>query len=155
MSSGRDLAACVERDMVFQPYMIAVMVLMGRPVDGVVSNPEELFGDYHPYADSGTQVGFLDFGREGIMDLVSGIGQPAHVAAWAQKWLVHRRARPEEYGGLVEAATNDDIDAEHPVPIGKFEEYEVFDRLEEENGSRVLTQAYPEGAPLHPAYPVR
>ena len=153
MSTGRDLAACVERDMVFQPYMIAVMVLMGRPVDGVVSNPEELFGDYHPYADSDTQVGFLDFGREGIMDLVSGIGQPAHVAAWAQKWLVHRRARPEEYGGIVEAAANDDIDAEHPVPIEKFEEYEVFDRLQEENGSRVLTQAYPEGAPLHPAYP--
>ncbi|MFC6905425.1 vanadium-dependent haloperoxidase [Halalkalicoccus tibetensis] len=153
MSSGRDLAACVERDMVFQPYMIAVMVLMGRPVDGVVSDPEELFGDYHPYADSDTQVGFLDFGREGIMDLVSGIGQPAHVASWVQKWLVHRRARPEEYGGLVEATVNDDIDADHPVPVEKFEEYEVFDRIYEENGSHVLTQAYPEGAPLHPAYP--
>lgn len=153
MSKGRDLAACVERDMVFQPYMIAVMVLMGRPVDGVVSDPEELFGDYHPYADSDTQVGFLDFGREGIMDLVSGIGQPAHVASWVQKWLVHRRARPEEYGGLVEATINDDIDADHPVPIEKFEEYEAFDRIYEENGSHVLTQAYPEGAPLHPAYP--
>jgi hypothetical protein len=153
MSTGRDLAACVERDMVFQPYMIAVMVLMGRPVDGVVSNPEELFGDYHPYTDSDTQVGFLDFGREGIMDLVSGIGQPAHVTAWAQKWLVHRRARPEEYGGLVEAAANDEIDADHDIPLDKFEEYEVFDRLQEENGSCVLTQAYPEGAPLHPAYP--
>lgn len=153
MSTGRDIAACVERDMVFQPYMIAVMVLMGRPVDGVVANPEELFGDYHPYADSDTQVGFLDFGREGIMDLVSSIGQPAHVASWVQKWLVHRRGRPEEYGGLVEAAANDDIDSTHEIAIEKFEEYEVFDRLQEENGSRVLTQAYPEGAPLHPAYP--
>lgn len=153
MSTGRDLAACVERDMVFQPYMIAVMVLMGRPVDGVVANPEELFGDYHPYTDSDTQVGFLDFGREGVMDLVSGIGQPAHVASWVQKWLVHRRARPEEYGGLVEATVNDDIDADHPIPIEKFEEYEVFDRIYEENGSHVLTQAYPEGAPLHPAFP--
>ncbi|MCH7662233.1 MAG: phosphoesterase, partial [Euryarchaeota archaeon] len=153
MSTGRDIAACVERDMVFQPYMLAVMVLMGRPVDGVIANPEELFGDYHPYADSDTQVGFLDFGREGIMDLISGIGQPAHIASWAQKWLVHRRARPEEYGGLVEAAANDDIDAAHEIPIEKFEQYEVFDRIQAENGSRVLTQAYPEGAPLHPAYP--
>ncbi|MCH7662081.1 MAG: hypothetical protein IH933_16400, partial [Euryarchaeota archaeon] len=66
---------------------------------------------------------------------------------------VHRRARPEEYGGLVEAAANDDIDSPHEIPIEKFEEYEVFDRIQEENGSHVLTQAYPEGAPLHPAYP--
>ncbi|MEM4781542.1 MAG: vanadium-dependent haloperoxidase, partial [Halalkalicoccus sp.] len=153
MSTGRDLAACVERDMVFQPYMIAVMVLMGRPVDGVVSEPEKIYGDYHPYADSDTQVGFLNFGREGVMDLVSGIGQPAHVAAWAQKWLVHRRARPEAFGGLIEATANPDIDADHPVPVEAFEEYEVFDRLQEENGSRVLTQAYPEGCPLHPSYP--
>jgi hypothetical protein len=153
MSTGRDLAACVERDMVFQPYMIAVMVLMGRPVDGVVQNPEELFDDSYPYAKNETQVGFLDFGREGVMDLLSGIGQPAHVAAWTQKWLVHRRARPEEYGGLVEACANDDIDGDHPVPIEKFEQYEAFDRVKEENGSHVLTQAYPEGAPLHPAYP--
>jgi hypothetical protein len=153
MSTGRDMAACVERDMVFQPYMIAVMVLMGRPVDGVVQNPEELFDDNYPYAKNETQVGFLDFGREGVMDLVSGIGQPAHVAAWVQKWLVHRRARPEEYGGLVEAAANDDIDSTHEIPLEKFEQYEVFDRLKEECGSRVLSQAYPEGCPLHPAYP--
>lgn len=29
----------------------------------------------------------------------------------------------------------------------------MFDRALEENGSRLLTQAYPEGAPLHAAYP--
>lgn len=153
MSTGRDLAACVERDMLYQPYLIAVMVLMGRPVDGVVEDPREVYGAYHPYTDSDTRVGFLDFGRAGLLDVVSGIGRLALVAAWFQKWLLHRRARPEKYGGLIEATLNKGIDAEHPIPVETLEEYEAFDRALEENGSRLLTQAYPEGAPLHPAYP--
>jgi hypothetical protein len=70
-------------------------------------------------------------------------------AVWYQKWFVHRRLRPEAFGGLVHhvrtGAAAYPLDAEildSPVLDAVFQKY----------GSYLLPQAYPEGAPLHPAY---
>jgi hypothetical protein len=37
-----------------------------------------------------------------MLDFVTRAARPALEAAWFQKWLVHRRLRPEEYGGRIQ-----------------------------------------------------
>ena len=66
-------------------------------------------------------------------------------AVWYQKWFVHRRLRPEAFGGLVHnvltGAAAYPIDAEildSTVMAAVFSQY----------GSYLLPQAYPEGSPL-------
>jgi len=45
--------------------------------------------------------GFVDFVRSGYQSLLGGILQMHAHAAWYHKWRVHRRLRPEEFGGRV------------------------------------------------------
>ncbi len=51
------------------------------------------------HADSLTQVGFGTFGGPHILSLVTEVATRALKAVWYQKWFVHRRLRPEAYGG--------------------------------------------------------
>ncbi|MDF9409705.1 hypothetical protein L7E55_15340 [Pelotomaculum isophthalicicum JI] len=71
-------------------------------------------------------------------------------AAWFQKWLVHRRLRPEEFGGRVQnLLTGAACYPVNPELLNSQAVAEVFDKY----GSYLLPQAYPEGCPAHPAYP--
>src|SRR6185503_16835219 len=54
-----------------------------------------------PPASSTTQSGFAEFGGPHVLSLVTEVATRALKAAWCQKWLVHRRLRPEEFGGRV------------------------------------------------------
>jgi hypothetical protein len=54
-----------------------------------------------PYERSATQEGFATFGGPHILTLVTEVATRALKAVWFQKWLVHRRLRPEAMGGLV------------------------------------------------------
>jgi hypothetical protein len=66
-------------------------------------------------------------------------------AAWFQKWNVHRRLRPEEYGGLAQ---------NNPGLLhGQFTSSPVLAKVRDTYGNSLLPMAYPEGAPTHPAYP--
>jgi hypothetical protein len=71
-------------------------------------------------------------------------------AAWYQKWLVHRRLRPEEFGGRVHQqktnATSYPIAAEL---LNSAALSHVFARY----GTYLLPVAHPEGCPIHPTYP--
>jgi hypothetical protein len=71
-------------------------------------------------------------------------------ACWYQKWLVHRRLRPEELGGRVEnqrlGRASYSLDA---ALLGSRALQEVLSRW----GTALLSCAYPEGSPTHPAYP--
>jgi hypothetical protein len=76
---------------------------------------------------------------------------------WWQKWGVHRRLRPEEYGGRVDnwiAGRRDyglDPSTKDSLMTGGLSPY--FGHSGEEfPSSYLLPQAYPEGAPTHPAY---
>jgi membrane-associated phospholipid phosphatase len=104
----------------------------------------------NPYAGLTAQSGFTTFGPPHALDLVTRVLNPALKAAWYQKWLVHRRLRPEEYAGRVH---NHQVgEATYPVPsklLGSQAVAEVFDAY----GSYLLPMAYPEGCPAHPAYP--
>jgi len=138
--NGRDLAAYVHIDVLFEAYLNACLWLLDQ---GAPLNPD------NPYVNSRTQVGFGTFGAPHAKALVAEVATRALKAVWFQKWFVHRALRPEEYGGLVhftktKAASyplHSDILASDAAGM-------VFSR----NGSYFLPHAFPEGCPQHPSY---
>ncbi|MFV8830096.1 hypothetical protein [Alkalihalobacterium sp. APHAB7] len=103
-----------------------------------------------PYLDSDTQVGFATFGAPHAVDFVSRAARPALLAAWFQKWLVHRRLRPEAFGGRIHNKLTGAADYPiHPEVLNS----EALALIFEKYGTYLLPQAYPEGSPTHPSYP--
>jgi hypothetical protein len=139
--SGRDLAEFVHRDFPYLEPMEACLILldMGAPLDAGM-----------PYLSSRTQDGFVTFGLAHVLDLVARVSHHALKAAWCQKWLIHRRLRPEAFGGRVHNLLLGR--ASYPIHTDLITSdalSEVYTRF----GSYLLPQAYPEGCPNHPAYP--
>jgi hypothetical protein len=104
----------------------------------------------NPYLHSATQVGNLTFGAAQLIDLVPRMPNPANRACFCQKWLVHRRVRPEAFGGRIHnhltGASKYPI---HSDVLNSAALKAVFNAT----GSYLLSQAYPTGSPLHPSYP--
>ena len=141
LRSGRDLAAFVQRDFPYQAFLNAALILleMGAPRD--VSNP---------YLDSSTQGGFVTFGPPHLLHTLALVTDPALKAAWYQKWLVHRRLRPETFSGRVHSLlTGGGGPPVHQALLGA----RALRLSAEEHGTYLLPQAYPEGSPMHPSYP--
>jgi hypothetical protein len=83
------------------------------------------------------------------MALVCEVSTRALKAVWYHKWLVHRRLRPEAFGGRVHnQKTGRFAYPIHPDVIDSEALVRVFD----EHGSYLLPMAFPEGSPTHPAY---
>jgi hypothetical protein len=139
--TGRDVGEYVHRDFTYQAGVCACMMLlkMSAPLDGGI-----------PYQYSITQGGFVTFGPSDIFHLVATVANLALKPAWYQKWVVHRRARPEELGGRI-----------HLHAVGRSKtpfhrdvlDAEVLTIVKQRNATYLLPQAYPEGAPSHPSYP--
>ncbi|HEU0076631.1 MAG TPA: hypothetical protein VFQ76_03215, partial [Longimicrobiaceae bacterium] len=170
----RDGATFVHFDQVIDAFYNAAWILMSEPVSnqltfqsGVTGRPQidaEFPKDQgNPYdppgiaMDSRTQVGFATFGPIHLLQVLGEVLGRALRAVWWQKWGVHRRLRPEEYGGRV----HNHITGARTYPLhssivtslqsGGLAPY--FGQAGEKfPGSYLLPQAYPEGAPTHPAY---
>lgn len=85
-----------------------------------------------------------------ILDLVARAGIAGLKAAWYQKWLVHRRLRPEAYAGLVHIhVTGAKAYPLHADVLNSA----VLPLIQDVYGTSLLPMAYPEGAPTHPSYP--
>jgi hypothetical protein len=103
--------------------------------------------------DSRRQVGFATFGPVHLLQALIEVGGRAARAVWWQKWGVHRRLRPEEYGGRVDNQLNSrrtyplHTSITTSLSTGGLAPY-----FPERYGSYLLPQAYPEGCPTHPAY---
>lgn len=141
IATGRDLATYVHSDPGAGAYLDAALALLAL---GAPLSPDL------PLADDPVQTGFVDFGPHDLLDAVAGVLTPVQRANWCQKWLVHRRLRPEEYAGLVHATVTGQGD--HPVSDAVAAS-EAVRRAHAREGTYLLPQAYPEGAPLHPSYP--
>jgi hypothetical protein len=145
--NGRDLAQWVHMDVLFQAYFTACLCMAHMGVPANVGNP---------YNSSKTQVGFGTFGLPHFKALVCEVATRALKVAWFQKWFVHRRLRPEAFGGRVELTMRNVVkDAIHKDLFNSAVLPLVFDHNSGLNGgygSYLLPQAYPEGSPLHPAY---
>ena len=169
--SLRDGATYVHFDQVINAYYNAAWILMTEPTGnqltlqtGVTGRPqidlEFPKNPGNPYAPgvSATQAGFGTFGPIHLLQVLSEVLGRAIRAVWWQKWGVHRRLRPEEYGGRVHnqvtGARNYAIAGNSVVTSlqsGALAPY--FGQAGERfPSSYLLPQAYPEGAPTHPAY---
>ena len=140
--NGRDLGEYVHRCFPYQAALTAGLILLG-------------FGDIalaqtNPYLRCPTQDGLVTFGMAHILDFTARAARLALEAAWFQKWLVHRRLRPEEFGGRVQNVLTEA--ASYPINPELLDSQavsEVFNKY----GTYLLPQAYPEGSPVHPSYP--
>ncbi|MGH7341748.1 MAG: vanadium-dependent haloperoxidase, partial [Candidatus Rokuibacteriota bacterium] len=136
----RDLGQYVHVDALYEAYLNACLILLelGAPLDPGL-----------PPTVSATQAGFAEFGGPHVLSLVTEVATRALKAVWCQKWLVHRRLRPEEFGGrlhnfLTGAATyaiNSEILASTSLA-----------RIFSAHGTFLLPQQFPDGCPTHPAY---
>lgn len=98
---------------------------------------------------SDNQEGFGTFGGPHILSLVTEVATRALKAVWYQKWFVHRRLRPEAFGGLIHNLMTGRAEYPiHPEILNSQALKEIFDK----NGNYLLPQVFPEGSPTHPAY---
>ncbi|MEZ5399733.1 MAG: vanadium-dependent haloperoxidase [Bryobacteraceae bacterium] len=150
--NGRDLAEWVHRDVVFQAYFNASLILLNQPDPDAAATRSGIAAPLaasNPYLASRNQDGFGTFGPPFIQAMVAEVAVRALKTVWHQKWYVHRRLRPEEFGGRVNAVMNGT--AGYPI-FGDLVRTEALQRVYANHGSYLLPQAYPEGCPLHPAY---
>jgi hypothetical protein len=149
--NGRDMAEWVHIDVLFQAYFNACLIL-GTPPEadnfptrggiGCPPNPG------NPYLASSTQDGFGTFGGPFFKTMVCEVARSLK-AQWFQKWFVHRRLRPEVFGGRVHVHKR--RAAEYPIHQDVIRS-EALDRVKQRFDSYLLPQAFPEGSPLHPSY---
>jgi hypothetical protein len=142
----RDLAHYVLVDQLYEAYLNAALMLLSinAPVDAG-----------NPYTKSRTQMGFGTFGGPHLLSLVTEVATRALKAVWYQKWFVHRRLRPEAYGGLVHHVKANRADYPlHPIiqNAAVLERVQAHNRTRSGEASYLLPIAFPEGSPAHPAY---
>jgi hypothetical protein len=91
--NDRDPAEWVHRDLPYQGGLYAAQFLLG--LGSPALNPG------NPYEALANQGGFVNFGGPHVLSMVAKLADEALNATWYQKWLVHRRLRPEEFAGRV------------------------------------------------------
>jgi membrane-associated phospholipid phosphatase len=141
IQTPRDLAHYVHYDALYEAYLNAALILLGlgAPLDRG-----------NPYRHSANQDGFGTYGGPHILSLVTEVATRALKAAWFQKWFVHRRLRPEEFGGRIHAHTSGLRD--FPMIDREILDSGALKAALARWGTALLAQAYPEGSPTHPAY---
>jgi hypothetical protein len=148
MRMGRDIAEWVHVDVLFQGYFQAFLILAGLGAP---------FDSGNPYNGNATQAGFATFGGPHIATLLCEVSTRALHAVWYQKWMVHRRLRPEAFAGRIEYnRTNPGRFDVH----GSINSSTVLAAVKQHNeqfngvgqGTYLLPMAFPEGSPTHPAY---
>jgi hypothetical protein len=140
--NARDMAEFVYNDRSVESGLASCLILFSYGTVALDKN--------NPYLDSDTQIGFSTFGVPHILDFVTRSARPGLEASWFQKWLVHRRLRPEEFGGRIHNKLMGKADYPiHPDVLNS----EALAKSYENYGSYLLPQSYPEGSPAHPAYP--
>ena len=150
--NGRDLTQWVRMDVLFQAYFCAALILTTPPdpsdpiTGGGIGAP---LNSGNPYIHLRNMEGFGTFGAPHIVTAVAEVATRALKAVWFEKWYVHRRLRPEAFGGRVHNRLVNSADYPiHTDVLNSAAPSRVFSRY----GTYLLPQAYPEGSPLHPSY---
>lgn len=142
----RDMARYVHVDQLYEAYFNATLLLL--------SAKNIQLDDGNPYVGNNTsaknQEAFGVFGGPALLALVTEVASRAIKAVWFQKWFVHRRLRPEEWGGRIEAFRSGRV-SNYPVTQRLLDSV-AHKRILARGGTSLLPQAFPEGSPMHPAY---
>lgn len=164
--SGRQLGNMVQVDQVYQLFFNAALVLLGRGTPPGPGNPYQ-----NPLIRQANQTGFATWGNAHLLSLLAEVSNRALKAVWYQKWNVHRRLRPETFGGrlhntLVHFREEDpeanpyelhadilNTDAATKLQDRVWKHNVAQNRLRElDEGSFLHAQGFPEGSPIHPSY---
>jgi hypothetical protein len=154
--NGRDLAAFAHVDVLYEAYFTAFLVLAGinsQPPGSIIAFGGAPLNPGNPYNNSRTENGFGTFGGPDFAATVGEVAIKALNAVWYQKWFVHLRPRPEAIGGLVHLiktgwGNKTDVKLSNVI-LNSLGLQQSFNKY----GTWLLSQAFPEGSPTHPAYP--
>jgi hypothetical protein len=145
--TGRQLAWLVRSDAPADLGVQAAKVLLSIGAPWAPGNPYRGGGD----APCANQHGGIDFGDADVLDAVSRVSRSALASAAYCKWMVTQRLRPEEMGLLID---NTFRTLSNPLHISSQILFNnVLNAVMGRTGSRLLPQAYAEGAPAHPSCP--
>jgi len=163
LKNGRDMGSLVHTDGPYEAYYNALNVLV--------------YNDFPRCSDSpyfsgaiGNQGDGHTFGPPDIYCLIADVCLEAFKAAWAQKWRLHRKLRPEAMGRIMHRHLRIE---QHPEIFLHRSAYTgkaalVLEMINERNKAQaeccsilaqgdpdtfLLPQMYPEASPAHPAYP--
>lgn len=161
ISTMRDLARFVNRDALHQAYFNAALFLLsiGAPLNA---------GNPYRGARFTRETAFASLGGPDLLTLVSEVASRALKVVWRQKWLVHRRCRPEVMAGLIQMQRlgHQGHKRQYGLPeklVGSpdFKKYldQTLDAVAAHNkaingteASYFLPMAFSAGSPSHPAY---
>ncbi len=142
INDARALSAYLRADFSPQGFINAALMLL--PLGPSALSPT------NPYRTSVNQTGQATFGGGELIDLIAHASGVALKACWYQKWALHRRLRPDAFGGAIHnMRTTTERYAIHPEILNAS----VLDVIHAKYGTYLLPMAYPEGSPAHPAYP--
>ena len=144
LRDGRALAAWTHVDVLYQASFVAFLVLN---TIGARLNPG------NPYISSRTENGFGTFGGPDFAATLTEVATRALAAVWYQKWFVHLRPRPEHAGGLVHLIKTGQGGKTNASLSNVILNSQGLEQSFATNGSWLLSQAFPEGSPMHPSYP--
>jgi len=137
----RDVTAFVHKDFSYQAGLNAALMLNGM---GAVPDSN------NPYLGYTKQSSFGTFGGPDVLDMVGRVSAAALRCVYFQKWLAHRRVRPESYAGNVHNQVTGQ--GSYPLPA-RLLSSPVLPAIFSKYGSYLLPMAYPEGCPPHPSFP--
>jgi hypothetical protein len=155
MRCGRDLGAYTRVDELYQAYLIAFLVMANTWK--LPPNPGLPYGKYK------SQKAFGTLGGPDVTGVLGLVARAAINAVWYQKWVTNLRHRPEAGAGLVHlrkvsatplpqaaaALSSKFLGILAPSLAKSAEKY----RMPGKPDTFLLSQAFPEGSPTHPAYP--
>lgn len=147
--TARDLAEYVRNDAIYQAYLNAALIMMTPQSMGGLEVPLDPNNPYRSYCK---QDNFVEFGPSQLLTLLGEVSVRAHKAVWYQKWQVHRRLRPEEFGGRVHFWKTNLTARQRYQLSGLLDFSNALAQVNSIYGSYFLPQAFPEGSPLHPSY---
>ena len=141
ITTGRDLATYVDGNLPGKMFRNAALILYDMEVplaDGLPS--------------SAVQAQTIDYNQMQVPSAVPAVIQQVIRYTWFNKWLLHRRARPEVIGGRLHVDAAADNDKSYPLdPL--LGDSEAIARVRDAFATDLLPQAYPQGSPCHPSYP--
>lgn len=143
MYNGRVLGSFTRQDELYQAYLVAFLVM------NTLSTPPN---PGSPYLALKKQQPFGTFGNPDIAATLGAVARAAINAVWYQKWIVHLRHRPESGGGIVhlmKSGLGSVAVKVDPLALNS----EAVEQSQQKYGTYLLSQAFPEGSPTHPAYP--
>jgi hypothetical protein len=140
--NNRDLSEYLHRDFMGQANVLATLLLLSYGAPAL--NPS------NPYLSSTTQGGSITFGAQAALDMMWSSPINALHAVFYQKWLVHRRVRPEVFAARIHNhVTGAAKYAIHSDVLNSAALQATF----KARGNYLLAMPYPEGCPVHPSYP--